>query len=167
MIFFSGSTIGNFGPTQAVALLEQIARLCGPGGKVLIGVDLKKDRRILEPAYNDRKGVTAAFNLNLLDRANRELGADFALDRFRHLAKFNEQHSRMEMHLISQEEQTVRVGDLSFFFHEGESICTEYSYKYSQDAFADMARQAGLSVQAVWKDDAGLFSLQYLEVATI
>src|SRR5262249_18466003 len=140
------------GPPEAVALLGHIARLCGPGGGLLIGVDLKKDRRILEAAYNDRRGVTAAFNLNLLAHINRELGGTFRLDRFRHHAFYDAEHGRIEMRLVSLEAQTVRIGEATFAFAEGEDIHTEYSYKYSRDEFADLARHAGFHSEHVWLD---------------
>jgi dimethylhistidine N-methyltransferase len=164
-VYFSGSTIGNFDHPEAIALLAGIARLCGPGGGLLIGVDLKKDPRILEPAYNDRLGVTAAFNLNLLARINRELGADFVLDRFAHHAFYDPDVGRIEMHLISRAAQRVRVGDAVFAFAAGESICTEYSYKYGLDQFAAMGAAAGLCREQVWTDENGWFSVQYLRVA--
>jgi dimethylhistidine N-methyltransferase len=162
-VYFSGSTIGNFGPAEAVALLRQIAALVGCGGALIIGVDLKKDRAILEPAYDDAQGVTATFNLNLLARINRELGADFVLDRFRHLAFYNETHGRIEMHLVSLEEQTVHLAGHSFRLARDETICTEHSHKYSLADFAELASAAGLRVRAVWTDPAGLFSVQYAE----
>jgi dimethylhistidine N-methyltransferase len=162
-VYFSGSTIGNFGPDEAVALLRQIAELVGPGGGLLNGVGLTKDRASLDPAYDDPRGVTAAFNLNLLARINRELAADFVLDRFRHLAFYNEEHCRIEMHLVSLEAQTVRVAGHSFRLARDETICTEYSHKYSLDDFAALAGAAGLHVRDVWTDPAGLFSVQYAE----
>src|SRR5262249_40824994 len=161
-VYFSGSTVGNFGPAEATALLAGITRLCGPGGGLLIGVDLKKGRAILEAAYNDRRGVTAAFNLNLLARLNRELGADFELSRFRHHAFYNEGPGRIEMHLVSLGSQTVRVGGAAFDLADGETICTEYSYKYGLDDFRALAARAGLTVEQVWTDEKGLFSVQYL-----
>jgi L-histidine Nalpha-methyltransferase len=164
VVYFSGSTIGNFAPRQARSLLRRIARLVGPGGGLLIGVDLKKDRSVLEPAYDDAAGVTAAFNLNLLVRANRELGADFDLGGFRHLAFYNERHGRIEMHLVSQREQAVRVGGALFRFAAGETIRTEYSYKFGVEQFAGLTRSAGLDVREVWRDPDGLFSVQYAEV---
>ncbi len=164
VVYFPGSTVGNFGPEEAVALLRRIAALCGPGGGLLIGVDLKKDARVLEPAYNDRKGVTAAFNLNLLARINRELDGDFRLDRFRHRAFYDARHGRIEMQLVSACRQTVRVDGTSVAFHEGESVRTEYSYKYSPDDFRRMAAAAGLDVEQVWVDDGRMFSVQYLSV---
>jgi dimethylhistidine N-methyltransferase len=164
VVYFSGSTIGNFGPAEATALLAGIARLCGPGGGLLIGVDLKKDRAVLEPAYDDSRGVTAAFNLNLLARINRELGADFDLIRFRHRAFYNEGAGRIEMHLVSLATQTVHVGGTAFELAEGETICTEYSYKYGLDEFRELAARAGLGLEQVWTDEKGLFSVQYLGV---
>jgi dimethylhistidine N-methyltransferase len=163
-VFFPGSTIGNFGPSCAMDLMEGVARRCGPGGAFLVGVDLRKSKAILEPAYDDAAGVTAAFNKNLLVRINRELGADFDLDQFDHRAVFDEKHSRIEMHLVSHRRQTVHLDGRTIRFAAGESICTEHSYKYTLDAFRDMARTAGLCVRQVWTDEAGWFSVQYLEV---
>jgi L-histidine Nalpha-methyltransferase len=163
VVYFSGSTIGNFPPDEAVALLAGIRRLCGPGGGLLIGVDLKKDPAVLEPAYDDARGVTAAFNLNLLVRINRELGADFDLCRFRHLAFYDRDHGRIEMHLVSLAEQAVTVGGSVFYFRQGESIRTEYSHKYGLDDFAALASRAGLRVRGVWTDERGWYSVQYLE----
>jgi dimethylhistidine N-methyltransferase len=164
-VFFPGSTIGNFGPSEAVRLMEGVAQRCGPGGGFLVGVDLRKPKAILEPAYDDAGGVTAAFNKNLIVRINRELGADFALDKFDHRAVFDERHSRIEMHLVSRVRQAVHLDGRTVRFAAGESICTEHSYKYTPEAFRDMARAAGLIVRQVWTDDAGWFSVQYLEVA--
>jgi dimethylhistidine N-methyltransferase len=164
VVYFSGSTIGNLGPAEATALLAGIARLCGPGGGLLIGVDLDKDPRILEPAYNDRLGVTAAFNLNLLARINRELGADFDLAAFRHHAFYDLRHRRIEMHLVSGRPQLVHVAGTAFAFAEGETIRTEYSHKYRLEDFRALARPAGLEVEQVWTDDEGLYSVQYLRI---
>jgi dimethylhistidine N-methyltransferase len=164
VVYFPGSTIGNFGPAEAQALLRRIAHLCGPGGGLLIGVDVKKDPAILVPAYNDRLGVTAAFNLNVLARINRELGGDFDLGAFRHRAVFDEGHGRIEMYLVSQREQTAHVGGECFRFASGEAICTEYSYKYSLEDFARLAASAGFRAAQVWEDDRRLFSVQYLDV---
>jgi dimethylhistidine N-methyltransferase len=161
-VWFPGSTIGNFGPEHASRLLGRIARLVGPGGGLLIGVDLRKDASIIEPAYNDAAGVTAAFNLNLLSRINRELGADFNLARFEHRAFFNDAQSRIEMHLISRTRQAVHLAGVAIPFAKGESICTEFSYKYSPEAFRDLAQSAGLEVRHVWTDPDNLFSVQYL-----
>jgi L-histidine N-alpha-methyltransferase len=161
VVFFSGSTVGNFEPEEARELLAGVRRLCGPGGGLLIGVDLKKDAAVLERAYDDARGVTAAFNLNLLARINRELGADFRLEDFHHRAFYNPEHGRIEMHLVSRREQTVRVGPAVFAFGAGETICTEYSCKYSLEDFAGLARQAGLEVEETWIE-RGLYSVQYL-----
>jgi dimethylhistidine N-methyltransferase len=163
-VFFPGSTIGNFGPTEAVRLMEGVAQRCGPGGGFLVGVDLRKSKAVLEPAYDDAAGVTAAFNKNLLVRINRELGADFDLDQFDHRAVFDERHSRIEMHLVSRKRQAVHLDGHTIWFAAGESICTEHSYKYTLDAFRDMARTAGLTVRQVWTDEAGSFSVQNVEV---
>jgi dimethylhistidine N-methyltransferase len=164
VVFFSGSTIGNFMPDEAVALLAGMGRLAGPDGGLLIGADLKKEADILERAYDDARGVTAAFNLNLLERINRELGADFDLRRFRHQARYDAPHGRIEMYLVSLAEHTVRLGDVRISFRRGESIRTEYSHKYGLDDFAALASRAGLGVRRVWTDARRWYSLQYLEV---
>ena len=162
--FFPGSTIGNFDPDSAVAFLRKIAFLCGNDGGLLIGVDRKKSKRILEPAYNDRKGVTAAFNLGILARANRELGADFDLSAFRHRAPYNETHGRIEMHLVSERAQTVHLDSHEFKFDEGEYITTEHSYKYSLPGFAGLALRAGFELMRNWEDRDRLFSVLLLRV---
>jgi dimethylhistidine N-methyltransferase len=162
--FFPGSTIGNFEPSEALWFLRRVASLCGQNGGLLVGVDLKKDRHILETAYNDRKGVTASFNLNLLARANRELGTDFDLSSFRHQAIYDEALGRIEMRLISLQPQIVRLGDQEFFFDEDEYITTEYSYKYSLVEFSELAQRAGFEVLNTWTDANKLFSVQYLGV---
>ena len=164
-VYFPGSTIGNFGPAEAAGLLRTMVRHCGPGGAVLIGVDLRKPRELVEPAYDDAAGVTAAFNLNLLVRINRELGADFDLEQFAHRAFFNDEASRIEMHLVSRRRQAVHIGGATFRFAKGESICTEHSYKYTPEAFRELAASVGLAVRQVWIDEQGLFSVKYLEVA--
>jgi L-histidine Nalpha-methyltransferase len=148
-VYFPGSTIGNFAPDEALNLLKGIAQLGGPGGGLLIGVDLKKDRAILEPAYNDSLGVTAAFNKNLLVRMNRELGCDFAVERFRHHACYNDRLGRVEMHLVSEADQVVRVGGERVRFARGEGVHTENSYKWAIDEFAALAGAAGLRVDQV------------------
>ena len=142
-VFFPWSTIGNLEPRIAEDFLRRVCRLCGKDGGLIIGVDLQKDRKILEAAYNDSAGVTAEFNLNLLARANRELGADFDLTRWRHRAVYNQREGRIEMHLISEGEQTVSVGDREFWFGDGEKIITEFSYKHTLDGFARLAASAG------------------------
>ncbi len=165
VVYFPGSTVGNFAPPQAREFLAQIAQVCGRGGGLLIGVDLKKSPALLEPAYNDRDGVTAAFNLNLLTRMNRELDADFDLTQWAHHAFYNTQLGRIEMHLVSLSPQTVTIGWERIAFRAGEHIHTESSYKYALDEFARLAESAGLTVQRVWTDKDQLFSVQYLTVA--
>lgn len=165
VVYYPGSTIGNFDREPAQHFLRHIAKVCGPGGGLLIGVDLSKDPVKLHHAYNDWEGVTAAFNLNLLARINRELGADFLLDRFRHYAFYNPREGRVEMHLVSLASQTVNMGDAAFSFEIGESIWTESSYKYRLAEFADVAGAAGFVVAEVWIDPQKLFSVQYLTVA--
>lgn len=160
--YYPGSTIGNFVPEDARRFLARIADVCGPGGGLLIGVDLKKDPLMLHRAYNDALGITAAFNLNILVRLNRELGANFAVDRFRHYAFYNPVFARVELHLVSLEEQTVRVHGVDIHFGRGESIWTEASYKYTPKDFAVLAAGAGWHVDQVWTDDRGLFSVQFL-----
>jgi L-histidine Nalpha-methyltransferase len=162
--FFPGSTIGNLQPDEAVAFLRNIALLCGDGGGLLIGVDRKKERRVLEAAYNDRKGVTAKFNLNILARANRELGADFDLSSFQHHAPYNEIHGRIEMHLVSKCPQTVHVDSQDFSFEAGEYITTEYSYKYTPKGFERLALKAGFEPVRQWEDSDRLFRVLFLRV---
>lgn len=162
--YFPGSTIGNFTPVEARVLLCQIAEQCGAGGGLLIGVDLRKDRSVLEAAYNDAEGVTAEFNLNLLRRLNRELGADFQLDAFEHRAHWNPDLGRVEMHLVSQKRQTVHIDGEHIEFADGETIHTENSHKYSLDGFAELAAEAGFSVARVWTDPKQLFSVQHLRL---
>jgi dimethylhistidine N-methyltransferase len=164
VVYFPGSTIGNFPPKQASEFLRQIAALCGTGGGLLIGVDLKKAPQILEPAYNDAQGVTAAFNLNLLTRINRELGADFDLDQWEHQAFYNSFQGRVEMHLCSLRNQRVHIGGTPVCFDEGEMIHTESSYKYDMEEFACLAATAGWQIARVWTDPECLFSVQYLTV---
>jgi dimethylhistidine N-methyltransferase len=161
--FFPGSTIGNFPRDMAADLLLSTRREVGPGGAMLIGVDLVKDRAILERAYNDAAGVTAAFNLNLLVRLNRELGADFDVDAFRHLAVWDEAAARIEMRLISSRAQRVHIAGRSFDFAAGEILVTEYSHKYTPQAFRILAEGAGFTVTRNWTDAEGLFSVQLLD----
>ncbi|MEJ0095735.1 MAG: L-histidine N(alpha)-methyltransferase [Methylocella sp.] len=163
--FFPGSTIGNFAPVEARDLLSGMAQSLGLGGRLVIGVDLRKDLSILVPAYNDAAGVTADFNLNLLLRLNREMGANFNVGRFAHRAIFNEAEGRIEMHLVSIEPQQVEIAGLHFDFAAGESIHTENSYKYSIPQFQDLAACAGWLPRQVWTDPDDLFSLHELMVA--
>lgn len=163
LVFFPGSTIGNFDPVPATAFLRNMVELAGPSGGLLIGVDLKKDPAVLHAAYNDAQGITAAFNLNLLTRINRELDADFDLARFQHRAFYSTGLGRIEMHLVSDDAQQVRVGERHFDFARDESIHTENSYKYSVDEFQALARHSGWTPVAVWTDPARLFSVHYLQ----
>jgi dimethylhistidine N-methyltransferase len=165
VVYFPGSTIGNFHPRQAIPFLQQIADVCGKGGGLLIGVDLKKSPQILEPAYNDEQGVTAAFNLNLLTRINRELDGTFDLAQWEHYAFYNPFLGRIEMHLVSLRDQQVHIGAEAICFDEDEMIHTECSYKYGLDEFAALAGLAGWQVQQVWTDADQRFSVQYLTVA--
>jgi dimethylhistidine N-methyltransferase len=160
--FFPGSTIGNLTPVEAVHLLRVFRAALAPHGRLIIGADLKKDARRLVLAYDDRAGVTAAFNLNVLARINRELGADFDLAAFRHEAIYNPRHGRIEMHLVSQAEQSVSLRGQRFSFRAGETIHTENSYKYSIDQFQQLARSADWLAQRVWTDDNALFSVHEL-----
>ncbi len=160
-VFFPGSTIGNFDPDAAVDFLRRMRRVAGEDGVVLIGVDLKKDRAVLEAAYDDREGVTAAFNLNLLRRLREELGLEIP-EAFRHRALYNEDEGRVEMHLVCDRDFELRAGDKRFVFREGETIHTENSYKFDLDGFADLARKADLAVREVWTDSAARFSVQLL-----
>ena len=161
IVYFPGSTIGNFEPDEAMQFLQRIANVCHGGGGLLIGVDLKKDRQVLEAAYNDNAGVTAQFNLNLLRRINRELGADFDLDRWRHRAIYDAESGRIEMHLISETDQFVHLNQHKFRFSRGEKIITEFSYKYAPDEFASLAAKAGFHFVRMWTDAAGLFGVFY------
>jgi len=162
--FFPGSTIGNFEPDAAVAFLTNYARILGPGGEMLIGVDLKKDADILDAAYNDRAGVTAAFNLNLLERANRELDGDLDLDRFEHLAFYNDAEGRVEIYIRSLADQEARIAGSRFRFAQDELIHTEYSYKYSIEDFRALAARAGFRPVDTWTDAAELFSVHYFRL---
>jgi dimethylhistidine N-methyltransferase len=160
--FFPGSTIGNFEPHEAANLLRNAARILGKGASFIVGVDLVKDTRILQKAYNDSAGVTAQFNLNLLARINRELGGKFDLASFEHHAFYNRERSRIEMHLASLKRQRVRLLGECIDFRAGETIHTENSYKYSVEAFRAMARGAGWTPTAVWTDPKQYFSVHVL-----
>lgn len=164
VVYFPGSTIGNFVPDEAVQFLRRIATVCGLDGGLLIGVDLRKDPPLIEAAYNDSAGVTAEFNLNLLVRANRELGADFDLARWRHQAIYNSKKGRIEMYLVSETDQAVRIENRQFAFRAGEKVLTEYSYKHSPETFSDLAHRAGFSFEKLWTDEARLFGLFYFGV---
>jgi dimethylhistidine N-methyltransferase len=159
VVYFPGSTIGNLTPEEAQAFLSMTR---GQATRMLVGVDLRKDANVLHAAYNDSRLVTAAFNLNLLARINRELGADFDFDRFAHYAFYNAPLGRIEMHLVSLARQTVRIGRHRFAFDAGESIHTENSYKYSIEGFRALAARAGVAAEKVWLDRKGLFALHGL-----
>ena len=161
--FFPGSTIGNQHPPQAVALLREIALVIGPQGGLLLGVDLRKDPTILHAAYNDARRVTAAFNKNALVRLNREFGANFDVDRFRHYAYYNPVANRVEMHLVSLGTQTVVVDGERYSFEQGEPIWTESSYKYSPAELEGCAREAGLTLRKMWCDRRQWFMVAFLE----
>jgi len=159
VVYFPGSTIGNLEPEDATEFWKKIVLTAGPGGALLMGADLKKSKAILERAYNDNAGVTAQFNLNLLARANRELGSDFDLQRWRHRAIYNEKAGRIEMHLISLRSQTVNIADGAFSFAPGEHIITEFSYKYSPSEMIALAGAVGLRFEKIWTDEQELFGL--------
>ena len=158
-VYFPGSTIGNMQPEVARHFLTRIARLCGRSGGLIIGVDLQKSKTVLEAAYNDNAGVTAAFNLNLLERVNRELGADFDLSLWRHRAIYNAAAHRIEMHLISEQPQTVHLGEREFYFERDEKIITEFSYKHTVEGFSALAASAGFQFARVWTDPKKLFAV--------
>ncbi|TQV73020.1 L-histidine N(alpha)-methyltransferase [Aliikangiella marina] len=163
VVFFPGSTIGNFTPAQAEQFLKNQKRFAGKEGAMIIGVDLVKPLQKLESAYNDSQGVTAEFNKNLLVRINNELGGNFELDQFEHTAVFNPAESRIEMRLVSQQNQSVKINRQEFHFDEYEYIHTENSYKYTIEAFTALAERAGLKSHKVWTDDENLISLHYLK----
>ncbi len=162
IVYFPGSTIGNFTHDAAHKLLLVMYQEAGAGGALLIGVDLQKDPAIIERAYNDSAGVTAKFNRNMLRHLNREFGADFDVDAFAHSAEYNEAEGRVEIRLVSEQDQEFTLGDESFSIDRDETILTEYSHKYTLDSFAAMAEAAGFRVKRVWMDDERLFSVQYL-----
>lgn len=162
--FFPGSSIGNFTHDQAIDFLIRVSSIAA-GGALIIGVDLKKDPAILNAAYNDSRGVTAAFNRNLLARINRDLGAEIDVESFAHEAFYSEALGRVEMHLVSTRDQTIRIDGHEIEFAEGESIHTENSYKYSIEEFAEIASRAGFTPTKVWTDEAELFSVHYFDTA--
>jgi len=162
--FFPGSTIGNLDPPEAVALLRRMAQDSGPGGRLVIGVDLPKAEAALVAAYDDAAGVTAAFDLNLLARMNRELGGEFRLSRFRHRAVWDPRLSRVEMHLVSLEPQVVAVAGRPFRFEEGEALQTESAYKWEPRAFDALAAIAGWVPEAAWTDDRAWFAVRLYRV---
>ncbi len=161
-VYFPGSTIGNFVPETAQEMLARIAPLCGRGGGLLIGIDLQKDIDVLERAYDDSAGVTAQFNLNLLNRIVSELDTDLTPADFRHHSYYNSQRHRIEIYIRSAKRQQVRIGDEVFVFAEDELIHTEYSHKYTIKGFAEMAKQAGLQLRKSWTDDRKYFAVLHL-----
>ena len=161
--FFPGSTIGNFSPAQALSFFHNCAQHLA-GGALLLGVDLIKSPNVLHAAYNDAQGVTAAFNLNLLARANRELGCDFDLSQFAHSAFYNAPLQRIEMHLLSLKAQTVHLNGQAYAFHEGETLHTEYSHKFTIAGVQQAAQSAGLQAGPVWTDPQHLFGLLWLDI---
>lgn len=163
VIFFPGSTIGNFHPDDAVSFLKRAGKLIGENGGLLIGVDLKKDKEKFQLAYDDPAGVTRDFNLNLLERLNREVDASFDLENFEHKAFYNEELGRVEMHLRSKVPQLVRVHETMFRFREGETIHTECSYKYTAEEFCELAAKAKFHIRKFWKDPEQLFCVYYFE----
>lgn len=165
LVFFPGSTLGNFEPDEARAFMENLQSLVGDKGALLISIDLKKDAKYLEAAYDDAAGVTAAFNLNILARLQRDLDAELDIEAFRHQAFYNRHAGRVEMHLVSSRPQTVVVDGREFHFDEGESIHTENSYKYSLEEFRILARRAGYRPLRVWTDPESLFSVHLLRPA--
>ena len=164
--FFPGSTIGNFEPDLAIQFLEGVTKTIGFDGLLLIGFDLKKDIETLLAAYDDQQGITASFNKNLLSRINDELGGNFNLDAFEHVAQYNDNKGRIEMHLKSTTEQTVSIDKELFEFLEGETIHTENCYKFTKESFTAMSSKAGLSPVKTWTDDQNLFAVMLLRTTS-
>lgn len=162
--FFPGSSIGNFTPADAAVFLQRAKKALGKDGGLLVGVDLKKDHKILEAAYNDSQGVTAAFNLNVLEHLNNELNGDFKEERFSHTAVYNQELGCIEMYLVSQLDQVVRLAGHSIGFTKGEYIHTENSFKYDEKEFSDMAMKAGFKLEKCWKDSKDNFAVFYFSI---
>lgn len=165
VVYFPGSTIGNFNQAEAITFLGRMGRIARANGAMLIGVDLMKPESVLLAAYDDAAGITAEFNLNLLVRMQNELGAELELEAFSHEARFNRKESRIEMHLVATRRTVIALGEKRFEFARGDSIHTESSHKYSVDDFRALADRAGLVSRQVWKDPEGLFSMHWLEQA--
>lgn len=159
LVYFPGSTLGNFAPVKAIEIMNNFHRLCGVNGYVLIGIDLVKERQVLLDAYNDKAGITAAFNKNLLQRINNELNGTFNLENFSHESRFNEQHRRIEMHLVCNANHSVLINNQQVDFIKGESIHTENSHKYTLESFKQLAGQANLNLEQTWQDDNNYFAL--------
>ncbi len=164
VVFYPGSTLGNMRPVEASGFLRGLGQWLNQDGGVLIGIDMHKSTRILEAAYNDKQGVTALFNLNILSNINVLMNADFDINRFSHNAFYNEQAYRIEMHLVSKVDQVVKLGDTKITFTRGETIHTENSYKYTKESFQEIVRNAGFSIRSSWLDERQLFSVHYLEL---
>lgn len=164
VVFFPGSTVGNLEPTLAKRFFRNTARSLKPGDGMLIGVDLQKDTSVLDAAYNDSRGVTAEFNLNILRRINKDLAADFNIAQFQHVAFYNEKEGRVEMHLRSRKRQTVSIDGEAIEFNPGETIHTENSYKYTIEGFQSLLVGSGFIPLKVWTDSKKMFSVQYLTV---
>ncbi len=165
VIFYPGSTIGNMKPESAQSFLSNLREWIGQDGSVLIGVDLQKSENLLNAAYNDAKGVTADFNLNMLNSINDLVNADFNPDHFSHYAFYNNDQSRIEMHLVSEKSQTVNIDDNLIHFAKGETLHTENSYKYSLVSFTALCNAAGFTLEKSWVDDEELFSVHYLSIS--
>ena len=161
-VYFPGSTIGNFTPDEAGKMLKRFSRLLGPQGGLLIGIDLQKSPQVIEAAYNDKKGITAEFNLNLLHRINSELGADFDVDDFEHRADYNEELGRVEIYVVSKVDQSVQIGDHEIRFEANEAVLTEYSHKYTIEGFTELAATAQFSLHKYWTDPDRLFAVMHL-----
>lgn len=164
VIFYPGSTLGNMKPSEAIGFLKNLGRWLDTGGGVLIGIDMHKATPILETAYNDKQGVTALFNLNILNNINMIASANFNTDHFEHHAFYNEEAYRIEMHLVSKVKHVVQLGDIKISIAQGEAIHTENSYKYTLDSFREIARSAGFAIRSSWSDKRQLFSVHYLEL---
>lgn len=163
VVFFPGSSIGNFDPHNAEIFLRNMGHVVGSDGGLLIGVDLKKEVSVLNAAYNDKQGITAQFNLNVLYRINRELGGNFKLNQFQHQAFYNEERGRIEMHLRSRCDQQVVISTSEFHFSPGETIHTENSYKYSIDGFSQIALRAGFTLRQAWTDEQQRFAVMFYD----
>lgn len=163
VFFYPGSSLGNFEPKEAIEFLRELHQESGEDGALLIGIDTKKDKAILDAAYNDTAGANAAFNLNLLDRIQQELDTDLNAEGFKHHAFYNEEKGRIEMHLVSEQEQTRHINGTSIAFQKDETIHTENSYKYTVEEFQALAYEAGWRQPKVWQDENGLFSVHFLK----
>ena len=163
LAFFPGSTIGNLNPSEACQFLKHVRHLVGDEGSFLIGVDMKKDAEIFNRAYNDKEGHTADFNLNLLHRMKKELDADINISEFSHKAFYNEKLGRVEMHLVSDIKQVIKIDSLEFSFEKGESIHTECSYKYSIKEFSELAKKSGFSLVKNWTDKKNIFGIYLMK----